>query len=98
MKKSKTKNTDFLSLKWWKIKMCKWENQSDEVAKLFDKYYEEDEKINKTPSLMLHKINQELRNILLEIIEKFDWEIDLNFSGETLNKQQAKDYILHYED
>lgn len=52
--------------------MCKWENQSDEVAKLFDKYYEEDGKINKTPSLMLHRINSELKNVLLEIIEKFD--------------------------
>lgn len=77
--------------------MCKWENQSEEVVKLFEKYYEEDEETNTSPSFIFCIRSEKMKEILLQIIEKFNGGISNHFTGEIYDKNSAKIYILYNE-
>lgn len=92
------KNTDFLALKKWMIKMVKWENQTPEVENLIKKYYIEDEETNTSPSFAFCTRNKKMQEILLEIIEKFDGEICNHFTDKKYTKKSAREYVLEYKE
>jgi hypothetical protein len=85
-------NKEFLALKYGGLKTWKF-NDNEEAKKLIDEY---NIILNKVGSF---KRTERQKQICLELIDivKAD-EIYLNFEGEYVTKEQAKNYILTYKE
>lgn len=84
------KEKEFLALKWGTIKG--WNNFSDNSMKLLKKFFEDGVPM----SAMLDRPEHSKKLILWELIDQLDGEIENDWSGEILTKEQAKKYVMEY--
>lgn len=83
-------NKDYISLKWgtWK----EWIAVSDQAIKLKERYFE----IGSSFSAMAQRDTPEQKDILCKMVDLVDGDILLEWDGESVPKEKAKDYILNY--
>lgn len=81
---------EFLLLKWGTIKG--WDNFSDKSQEIASRFFEDGMSL----SAAADKPDEKRRKILCELIEQLDGEIQNDWTGEMLTKEQAKEYVLTY--
>lgn len=89
---------DFLSLGRGKIKMCQWQHQTPDVQRLFEAYWLEEKNIGNPASFHFCSMNEKMKEILLQIIQKFSGEISNRYTNEKYTKKSAREYILEYRE
>jgi hypothetical protein len=82
---------NYLLLKWGTLKGWNVENRP-ELIQLMREYHE----IGSNFSAMMQKDTPRQKEIILELIDKFDGPIQNDWDGTMYDKQAAKDYILNY--
>ena len=86
---TKTKNT--LTLKWGTLKS--WQFDGEQGQKLMEEYYE----IGSSYSAMAQNDTARQKEIICELIDLCDGDtIYLEWDGEDVSKQEAKDYVMNY--
>lgn len=82
---------DSLTLKWGTLK--RWNFESEECQALLKEYGE----IGSSVSAMAQKDTQRQKEIICELIDKSNCEkIYLDWDGEYVSKEDAKNYVLTY--
>ena len=82
--------TESLLLKWGTVKG--WDGLSDNSVKIMERFYAD----GMCMSAMADKPDDERKAILCELIDQFTGEIQNDWSGEKMDKDQAKKYVLEY--
>lgn len=83
--------TEYLLLKWGTLKG--WKVESDAAFAALNKYAEEPVNMG---SAMLQKDTPTQKAALCELIDAIDGEIQNDWSGEKLTKDEAKKYVMGY--
>ena len=87
-----TKTENYLTLKWGTLKS--WDFTGSEKGKALLKEYIE---IGSSFSAMAQKDNQRQKEIICELIDLCDSDtIYLDWDGEDVTKDKAKEYVLNY--
>ena len=87
-----TKTENYLTLKWGTLKS--WDFTSSEKGKALLKEYNE---IGSSFSAMAQKDTQRQKGIICELIDLCDGDtIYLDWDGEDVTKDKAKEYVLNY--
>lgn len=79
-----------LSLKWGTLKG--WKLETDKSKELVKRYHE----LGASVSAMMQQDTDEQKKIICELIDAVDGEIDNDWSGEIMTKEQAKEYVMNY--
>lgn len=83
---------NYLLLKWGTLKG--WNMPEDgECFELLKKYFADGVPM----SAMADRPEEDRKEILCQLIDKFDGEITNDWSGESYTKEQAKQYIKEYK-
>ena len=82
---------DSLLLKWGTVKGWDFEDTDSDAFQSLMKYVE-----NLPLSCAMDKPDEERKKLLCDVIDKMDGEIQNDWSGEILTKEQAKDYVMGY--
>jgi hypothetical protein len=87
-----TKTENYLTLKWGTLKS--WDFTGSEKGKKLLKEYN---KIGSSISAMAQKDTQRQKEIICELIDLCDGDtIYLDWDGEDVTKEKAKEYVLNY--
>jgi hypothetical protein len=87
-----TKTENYLTLKWGTLKS--WDFTGSEKGKKLLKEYN---KIGSSISAMAQKDTQRQNEIICELIDLCDGDtIYLDWDGEDVTKEKAKEYVLNY--
>ena len=86
-------NNDYLLLKWGTVKGWNFENTDSEAFNLLRKYM----KSSPASGCMTDHPNDERKKILCDIIDKMDGEIQNDWTGDILSKEDAKKYVMEYK-
>ena len=87
-----TKTENYLTLKWGTLKS--WDFTGSEKGKKLLKEYNE---IGSSFSAMAQKDTQRQKEIICELIDLCDGDtIYLDWDGEDVTKEKAKEYVLNY--
>lgn len=81
---------DSLSLKWGTLKS--WDIHSDTGKSLLERYSE----IGFTMSAMAQRDTPEQKEIICQLIDGCAGEIYLDWDGECVSKEKAKEYVRNY--
>lgn len=79
-----------LNFKWRTLKG--WEDVDGKALELLKEYYKEGVPM----SCMQDRPNEDRRKILCELIDAFDGDIDNDWTGEVMTKDEAKKYVMEY--
>lgn len=82
--------TEYLLLKWGTVKG--WNDLTDKSVEILCRYYPDGVPM----SAMSDRPDKDRREILCELIDQLDGEIQNDWSGETMTKEQAKAYVREY--
>jgi hypothetical protein len=83
---------DLLALKWGTLK--RWDfTENPEAIILMEKY----NNIGSSISAMTQRDTVEQKKIICQLIDLCDGVIYSDWSGEYMTKQQAKDYVMEYD-
>lgn len=82
--------SEHLLLKWGTLKG--WEVETDKSREALKRYMDD----GMCASAMLQKDTQGQKQALCDLIDAIDGEITNDWSGETLSKEKAKEYVLEY--
>lgn len=88
---TETGGKDSLLLKWGTVKGWHIEKEDCEVWEMLKKYLE-----GTSLSCMTDHPTEERKELLCKIIDKLDGEIQNDWTGEMMSKEEAKKYILEY--
>jgi len=81
---------DYLLLKWGTVKAWEMEN-NPEAFNILKKYMKE------APyGCAFDHPSYDRKNLLCQVIDKFDGEIQLDWTGEKVEREKAKKYIRDY--
>ena len=85
---------DFLRLKWGTVKSFDFTN-SPEAFEAYNKYVE----LGACVSVMLQEDTPEQKQLILEMIDKVNGQIIIDWTGEdcTNDREKAKQYVLEYK-
>lgn len=78
-----------LTLKWGSVKA--WNIETEDAEAALQKWAD----LGLSMSAMMRKDSPEQKQALIEAIDFFD-EIWLDWEGEKVSKQEAKDYVINY--
>jgi len=82
---------DHLVLKWGTLK--DWHFHSEKAKKLMTEY----NNIGSSASAMMQKDNPRQKEIICELIDNSNFEtVYLDWDSKEVTKEQAKDYVLNY--
>lgn len=81
---------EHLLLKWGALKGCNLETDKSKAA--FKRYAEH----GIAMGAMQQDYTPELKRAVCDLIDAIDGEIQNDWSGEMMSKEQAKDYVLNY--
>lgn len=85
-------NQNYLTLKWGTLKS--WDFTNSEKGKVLLKEYRE---ISSSFSAMAQNDTQRQKEIICELIDLCDGDtIYLDFDGEYVSKEKAKEYVMNY--
>ena len=79
-----------LLLKWGTVKG--WDNLSDASVKLMERFFAD----GMSMSAMTDHPDDARKAILCELIDQLDGEIENDWSGEKMTKDEAKKYVTEY--
>ena len=82
---------DTLLLKWGTVKGWNFDDVESEAFQRLKKYLE-----NAPASCITDHPDEERKKLLCEVIDMMDGEIQEDWGGEMLSKEQAKDYVMNY--
>lgn len=82
--------SEHLLLKWGTLKG--WNLESERAKDLLQKYAE----LGVTLDVMQQNDSPEQKQILCDLIDAVDGEIENDWSGEKMTKEDAKKYVLEY--
>lgn len=82
---------DYLLLKWGTLKAWRFKDNT-QLHHLIEEYHD----IGSSMSVMMQKDTPRQKEIILEIIDKFDGPIQNDWDGTEYTKEMAKDYIINY--
>lgn len=80
-----------LLLKWGTIKG--WDNLSPASVKIIERFFAD----GVTMSCAMDHPNEGRRAILCELIDQLDGEIQNDWTGKKMSKDEAKKYVLEYK-
>jgi len=83
--------TDSLLLKWGTVKGWNFEDAECEAFKLLKKFLK-----GSPASCIMDCPDKERKELLCRIIDKIDGEIQEDWDGKILTKEEAKDYVMNY--
>ena len=81
-----------LLLKWGTVKG--WDDLSDKSQEIMGRFFED----GMCLSAAADHPDEKRKAILCELIDQFDGEIQNDWTGEKMTKEQAKEYVLTYGD
>lgn len=81
---------EYLRLKWGTLKA--WKCVSEKSKAALQKYFDD----GVSMSAMLQEDTENQKQALLELIDAIDGKISNDWTGETLTKDEAKKYVLEY--
>lgn len=81
----------YISLKWGTING--WKNISEDIVTLLEEYWKDGRPFGS----MSDRPNEERRLILCKIIDAFDGELQNDWTGKNMTKEEAKKYIMEYD-
>jgi len=87
----KKNGKDSLLLKWGTVKGWNFATMECEAFKLLKQFME-----NAPYSAMSDRPDEERKQLLCKVIDVLDGEIQNDWTGEMLTKEQAKEYVLNY--
>jgi hypothetical protein len=79
-----------LLLKWGTVKA--WDDLSEKSQEIMGRYFADGMEL----SAMADKPTEERKAILCELIDQFSGEIQNDWSGDVMTKDEAKKYVLEY--
>lgn len=83
--------SDYILLKWGTLKG--WSlKKHPELWPLIEEYHD----IGASASVMMQKDTPRQKEIILELVDKFDGPITNDWDGTEYNKETARDYLLNY--
>jgi hypothetical protein len=82
--------TESLLLKWGTIKG--WDNFTEKSQEIVRRYFAD----GMSMSCALEKPDEARKLILCELIDQLDGEIQNDWSGEMMSKDEAKKYVMEY--
>lgn len=82
---------DSLLLKWGTVKGWNFEDDDSEAWRLLKQFLE-----NSSVSCMTDRPNDDRKKLLCDVIDKMDGEIQNDWTGEIMTKQEAKEYVMNY--
>lgn len=84
--------SDKLTLKWGTIKSWSFKG-NDKAVSLLEEYF----KIGSSTSAMCQQDTSRQKEIICELIDAGNFDtVYLDWSGDYLDKEKAKDYVLNY--
>lgn len=88
---TETGGNDSLLLKWGTVKRWDFKNEDCEAWQLLKEYLKD------SPlSCMANHPTEERKELLCKVIDKLNGEIQNDWTGEIMTKEEAKKYILQY--
>ena len=81
---------DYVTLKWGTLKS--WRITSEEGMLMIEKYFE----LGNSASAIMVKDTQEQKELICQLIDTVPGDIYLEWEGEYVSKQDAKNYIMQY--
>lgn len=84
--------TEYLSLKWGTVKA--WSGLSEMSQEILRRFFAD----GMSMSAMTDRPDDSRKAILCELIDQLDGEIDNDWSGESMTKDGAKNYVNNYRD
>lgn len=82
--------TESLLLKWGTVKG--WGGLTDKSVEIMQRFFAD----GVCMSAAMDKPDEDRRTILCELIDQFTGEIQNDWSGEKMNKDEAKTYVMNY--
>lgn len=82
--------TESLLLKWGTIKG--WDNFTEKSQEIVKRFFAD----GMCMSAAADKPDEDRRKILCELIDQLDGEIQNDWSGEIMSKDEAKKYVMEY--
>jgi hypothetical protein len=80
-----------LLLKWGTIKG--WEGLTESSQEIAKRYFD----VKQSMSAMADRPDEKRKAVLCELIDQLDGEIQNDWSGEKMTKEEAKKYVLEYD-
>jgi len=84
-------NKNYLTLKWGTLKAWNFEG-NEKAAKLLKRYYE----IGSSFFAMAQRDTPEQKEIICKLIDLTPGGIYLDWDGEYVSKEKAKEYVMNY--
>jgi hypothetical protein len=88
--KTVTEQVDSISLKWGTLKG--WEIHSEAGMALLKRYFE----LGSSMSAIAQRDTPEQKEILCQLIDHCPGEVNLDWDGEYVSKEKAKEYVRGY--
>jgi hypothetical protein len=82
--------TESLLLKWGTVKG--WDDLSDKSFEILQRFFAD----GVSMSCAMDKPDDDRKAILCELIDQFDGEIQNDWSGKMMSKDEAKQYVMDY--
>jgi hypothetical protein len=82
--------TESLLLKWGTIKG--WDNFSEKSQGILRRFFADGMRL----STMADELDEARKEILCELIDQLDGEIQNDWSGDMMSKDEAKKYVMEY--
>ena len=82
---------DSLTLKWGTLK--RWDLKSEAAVAAFNAYIDAGEH---SASAMMQHDTPEMKKALCDLIDAIDGEIDNDWTGKVMTKDEAKAYVMEY--
>jgi hypothetical protein len=81
---------DYVTLKWGTLKS--WNIQNPETWSIMEKYFE----LGQSMSAMMQRDTDEQKELLCQVIDKIGEPVYLDWDGEYVSTEEAKEYIRNY--
>ena len=81
---------DYVTLKWGTLKS--WNIQNPETWSIMEKYFE----LGQSMSAMMQRDTDEQKELLCQVIDKIGEPVYLDWDGEYVSPEEAKEYIRNY--
>lgn len=84
-------NDDYLLLKWGTVKSWSFETKECEAFKLLQEYMQ-----GSSIECIYGRPDEERKKLLCKIIDSLNGEIENDWEGEMMTKEEAKKYVMEY--
>lgn len=85
-----TPKKENLLLKWGTVKG--WSNLTEKSVEILERYFSDKPHL----SCMQDRPNEDKKKILCDLIDQLDGDIENDWTGDMMNKDDAKKYIMEY--